>query len=80
MSAAPDVQDPDRGNVDLAAGLLSHLTQGKGWDVPEAWYFLAKAYGMQGRKERETEALETALRLSEGRGVREIQSVIGWCI
>lgn len=80
MPAALDVQDTDRGDIDLAAGLLSHLTQGKGWDVPEAWYFLAKAYGVQGRKEKETEALETALRLSEGRGVREFQSVIGWCI
>ena len=80
MSTALNVQDPDRDNVDLAAGPLSHLTQGKGWDVPEAWYFLAKAYGVQGRKEKETEALETALRLSEGRGVREFQSVIGWCI
>jgi hypothetical protein len=27
-------------NVDLVAGMLSDLTQGPGWDVPEAWYFL----------------------------------------
>ncbi|KAJ3560060.1 hypothetical protein NP233_g11081 [Leucocoprinus birnbaumii] len=76
-----DIQDTtDRSNVDLAAGLLSHLTQGKGWDVPEAWYFLAKAYGVQGRKEKEVEALRLALQLTEGRGVREVGSAIGWCI
>jgi len=67
-------------NVDLAAGILSRLTRGTGWDVPEAWYFLAKAYGMQGRKERERECLSFALRLSESRGIREIGVAIGWCI
>lgn len=74
------VDDSDHSNIDLAAGLLSHLTKGKGWDVPEAWYYLAKAYGMQGRKEKEREALKVALSLSEGRGVRELQSALGWCI
>lgn len=67
-------------NVDLAAGILSHLTRGMGWDVPEAWYFLAKAYGMQGRKERERECLSFALELSRHRGIREIGAAIGWCI
>ncbi|KAG5637480.1 hypothetical protein H0H81_004451, partial [Sphagnurus paluster] len=41
--------------VDLAAGMLSHLTHGNGWDVPEAWYYLAKAYALQGRRKRERE-------------------------
>ncbi|KAF9444615.1 TPR-like protein [Macrolepiota fuliginosa MF-IS2] len=72
--------EPDRSNIDLVAGLLSHLTRGRGWDVPEAWYFLAKAYGVQGRKEKEREALKVALRMAEGRGVREVQSALGWCI
>ncbi|KAF8632468.1 hypothetical protein AX15_001868 [Amanita polypyramis BW_CC] len=67
-------------DVDLAAGLLSHLTRGPAWDVPEAWYFLAKAYGLQGRKDRERECLAFALELSEHRGVREISAAIGWCI
>lgn len=67
-------------NVDLAAGLLSHLTKGKGWDVPEAWYYLAKAYKVQGRKEEEREALIRALELQEGRGVRDLGSALGWCI
>lgn len=75
-----DGDEPDRSNVDLAAGLLAHLTKGRGWDVPEAWYFLAKAYGAQGRKEKERETLKAALGLSEGRGVREVQGVLGWCI
>ena len=65
-------------NVDLAAGLLSPLTKGVGWDVPEAWYFLAKAYDVQGRTERARECLGYALTLSEGRGVREIGAAVGW--
>lgn len=81
---------PDGGNdsqtevkqedVDLAAGLLSHLTRGPAWDVPEAWYFLAQAYGLQGRNDRERECLAFALELSEHRGVREISAAIGWCV
>ena len=66
-------------DVDLAAGMLSYLTKGKGWNVPEAWYYLAKAYGLQGRKEKEKEILKLALELSERRGVRDIGSALGWC-
>ncbi|KAJ6558200.1 hypothetical protein B0H19DRAFT_1028834 [Mycena capillaripes] len=75
---AEDEVDPN--NVDLVAGMLAHLTRGPGWDVPEAWYFLAKAYGMQDRKDRERECLSLALQLSEQRGVREVASAAGWCI
>jgi tetratricopeptide (TPR) repeat protein len=64
-------------NVDLASGMLSHLTRGAGWDVPEAWYFLAKAYGMQGRHDRQRECLNFALGLSEKRGIREISVALG---
>ncbi|KAL0569229.1 hypothetical protein V5O48_012743 [Marasmius crinis-equi] len=67
-------------NVDLVTGLLSHLTEGAGWDVPEAWYFLAKAYGMQGRSDRERECLTLALKLSEKRGVRDVNAALGWCL
>ncbi|KAJ7688974.1 hypothetical protein B0H17DRAFT_1067381 [Mycena rosella] len=70
----------DANNVDLVAGMLAHLTRGPGWDVPEAWYFLAKAYGMQDRKDRERECLSLALQLSEQRGVRDMASAVGWCI
>ncbi|KAJ7641510.1 hypothetical protein FB45DRAFT_825779 [Roridomyces roridus] len=78
-SRAPD-DEVDAANVDLVAGMLAHLTQGPGWDVPEAWYFLGKAYGMQERKDREKECLKLALELSERRGVRDLGSAIGWCI
>jgi predicted Zn-dependent protease len=67
-------------NVDLAAGLLSDLTHGPAWDVPEAWYYLAKAYKLQGRRDRECECLSFALTLSKTRGVRDIATAIGWCL
>ena len=66
--------------VDLACGLLTQVSHGRGWDVPEVWYYLAKAYGMQGRKDKEGEALEKALRLSEERGVREVSAALWLCI
>jgi len=73
-----DGLDPDR--VELAAGLLSDLTNGEGWDVPEAWYYLAKAAKMQGRVEKERECLIYALRLAEVTRVREISDAVGWSL
>ena len=67
-------------NVDLAAGLLSDLTRGPAWDVPEAWYFLARAYKLQGRRDRERECLNYALTLSQTRGVRDPNVAVGWCL
>lgn len=67
-------------NIDLAAGLLADLTRGPGWDVPEAWYFLARAYKLQGRRDRERECLNYALGLSETRGVRDVAAAVGWCL
>jgi hypothetical protein len=75
-----DTEDHSSTNMDLAASLLGCLTKGRGCDVPEAWYFLAKVYGMQGRKERERDALALVLEPSEHRGVREIGAVLRWCI
>lgn len=75
-----NVLGSDRDNVDLAVGLLSDLTRGAGWDVPEAWYFLAKEYGLQGRKDRERECLSFALTLSETRTLRDLGTAIGWCL
>ncbi|KDQ52478.1 hypothetical protein JAAARDRAFT_40076 [Jaapia argillacea MUCL 33604] len=72
--------NPDPDNVDLAAGMLTDLTRGAGWDVPEAWYFLAKTYHLQGRKESERECLSFALGLSEGRSVRDTGLALGWCV
>lgn len=70
----------DSQKVDLAAGLLSDLTHGPGWDSPEAWYYLARAYKLQGRRDRERECLNFALSLSETRGIRDITTAIGWCL
>ncbi|KAK0452995.1 uncharacterized protein EV420DRAFT_634491 [Desarmillaria tabescens] len=66
--------------IDLAVGMLSRLAKGPGWDVPEVWYFLGKAYGAQSQRERERECLGRALTLSERRGVREISAALGWCL
>ncbi|KAG1744916.1 uncharacterized protein EDB91DRAFT_1271102 [Suillus paluster] len=66
--------------ADLVAGLLGHVTRGPGWDVPEAWYYLAKAYGLQGRKDEERESLATALALSDRRSIRDIGRAVGWCL
>ncbi|KAF8530061.1 hypothetical protein BU17DRAFT_72839 [Hysterangium stoloniferum] len=71
---------PSKDNIDLAAGLLSNLTRGAGWDVPEAWYFLARARGLQGKRDRERECLTFALGLMEGRSIRDIMSAVGWCL
>ncbi|EGO23192.1 hypothetical protein SERLADRAFT_439938 [Serpula lacrymans var. lacrymans S7.9] len=72
--------DVDMDKVDLVAGMLAYVTRAVGWDVPEAWYFLAKAYGLQGRKDRERECLTFALTLSERRSVRDIGLAVGWCL
>ncbi|KAH7876154.1 uncharacterized protein C8R40DRAFT_1068936 [Lentinula edodes] len=63
-------------DVDFVAGFLVHLTQDAGWDVAEPWNFLAKAYGMQGRKERERNCLTLVLKLSENRGVRSLGAAL----
>lgn len=76
--SSTDTVDSDK--VDLVAGLLGHVTRGPGWDVPEAWYYLAKAYGLQGRKDKERESLATALTLSDCRSIRNIGRAVGWCL
>ncbi|KAG1772464.1 hypothetical protein EV702DRAFT_1134016 [Suillus placidus] len=73
-----DTVDSDK--ADLVAGILGHVTRGPGWDVPEAWYYLAKAYGLQGRKDKERESLATALALSDRRSIRDIGRAVGWCL
>ncbi|TFK51537.1 hypothetical protein OE88DRAFT_1659604 [Heliocybe sulcata] len=77
---SPHKDKPDPDSVDLAAGMLSDLTRGPAWDIPEAWYFLAKAYNLQGRKDREKDCLTFALGLAATRGVRNIGSAVGWCL
>lgn len=80
LSSRAAQETPSRDSVDLAVGLLSDLTQGAAWDVPEAWYFLAKHHGLQGRKDRERECLCYALTLSDSRSLRDIGMAVGWCL
>ncbi|KAB5590628.1 hypothetical protein CTheo_5938 [Ceratobasidium theobromae] len=58
--------------VDLAAGMLSQITQGAGWDAAEAWYLLGRACGLQGRRERQRACLAHALRLEESKPIRNL--------
>ncbi|KIY62652.1 hypothetical protein CYLTODRAFT_426757 [Cylindrobasidium torrendii FP15055 ss-10] len=67
--------------VDLAVGLLKTAVKGRGWDSPEAWWLLAKAYRLQPKREAESkDALKTALELTGRRGkgaVRTLPEVFG---
>jgi predicted Zn-dependent protease len=65
----------------MAAGTLESFTRrAVGWNVPEAWYFLAKATGLQGRRERQRECLAEALRLEEGRPIRSLAVAFPPCL
>ncbi len=65
------------GQADLAHGLLNPLTQGRGWDVPEAWYYLAKTCEAQGgREDRVRECLVYSLQLENGRTCRSLGNVV----
>jgi tetratricopeptide (TPR) repeat protein len=80
FSLVKDASEARRGAVDLAAGMLSSFTKGVGWDVPEAWYLLAKAVGMQGRKERQQVCLTYALGLVEGQPIRDLRVALGYAL
>ncbi|KZT54059.1 hypothetical protein CALCODRAFT_485892 [Calocera cornea HHB12733] len=67
-------------SADLASGLLMSITQGSGWDVAEAWYFLAKACEKLGRRERERECLVYALRLEESKPIRPLGKAVPRCL
>ncbi|KAL5522105.1 hypothetical protein ACEPAF_1962 [Sanghuangporus sanghuang] len=79
-SRSPLIRSDSYGAVDIAVGMLEAVTRGSGWDVAETWYLLAKAYNIQGRKDRERECLMFALGLAEVRGVRDIGTAIGWSL
>ena len=72
--------DPDPDKVDMSAGLLGYMSRGPGWDIPEVWYFLSKAYGLRGQKDKQLECLTTALSLSENRCIRDLGRAVGWCL
>lgn len=65
------------GEIELAHGLLNQLTQDRGWDVPEAWYYLGQVCERQGREKRARECWEFALSLERTRGARRWAEA-GW--
>jgi tetratricopeptide (TPR) repeat protein len=80
IPVAREREDWCKGAIDLAAGMLSSFTKGPGWDIPEAWYLLAKAVSLQGRKERERECLTYALGLVEGKPIRDVGVALGYTL
>ena len=82
MSQSPaNCETTKASGPEMVAGMLDSFTRrAVGWDVPEAWYFMAKATGLQGRKERQRECLAEALRLEEGRPVRNLKVALPCCL
>jgi len=59
-----------------AMGLLQQLTNSpRGWDLPEAWFALAKSYELAGELERAKSALWKCITLEDCRGVRGWSSI-----
>lgn len=79
-TASREQEGWQKGAVDLAAGMLSSFTKGPGWDIPEAWYLLAKAVSLQGRKDRERECLTYALGLVEGKPIRDLRVALTYAL
>ncbi|SPO37287.1 uncharacterized protein PSFLO_02760 [Pseudozyma flocculosa] len=71
--ASTSVEAQDLSAVSLAEGLLNSVTAGKGWDVAEAWLFLAKAVQRCDRTARARECLEYALTLENTKPVRPLR-------
>lgn len=64
---------------DRAYGLLSSLTKsGRGWDCPEAWFGLGRAYEEAEQLSKAREALMWVVELEEGRPVRAWDSLGGF--
>jgi cargo-transport protein YPP1 len=56
---------------DRAYMLLSTLTKlGSGWDNPEAWLLLARAYELKGQVSKAKQALWWVVELEDSRGLR----------
>lgn len=64
-------------NIELAHNLLNQLTQDKGWDSAEAWYYLARVCEAQGgRAGRVRECLEFALGLERSKCCRRLADAV----
>jgi hypothetical protein len=63
---------------DRAYGLLTTLSKlGTGWNYPEAWFALARAYELGGQLDKSRECLWWCVELEEGRAVRDWSEVVG---
>ncbi|KAN0060128.1 hypothetical protein ACQY0O_008102 [Thecaphora frezii] len=62
----------DLSAVSLAEGLLTSVTLGNGWDVSEAWLFLARAVQRSNRTARARTCLEYALMLENTKPIRPL--------
>jgi hypothetical protein len=61
---------------DRAYALLSGVTRlGSAWNLPEAWFALARAHEESGRADRAKEVLWWCVELEEGRAVRDWREV-----
>lgn len=64
-------------DVELAHSLLNHLTQDKGWDSAEAWFYLGKVCEAQGGRDLRTrECLEFALGLERSKTCRRLGDAV----
>ncbi|KIY66738.1 hypothetical protein CYLTODRAFT_423141 [Cylindrobasidium torrendii FP15055 ss-10] len=63
--------------ADLAVGQLEALVHERGWDSPEAWWLLARAYRLQSvtREKQARGALAKALELTQRRGCGAIRTL-----
>lgn len=62
--------------ISLAEGLLVNLTQTNGWNVSEAWLFLARVMKETNRWEKQKECLEYALQLEKAKTIRALPNAI----
>ncbi|CAD6888638.1 unnamed protein product [Tilletia controversa] len=60
----------------LAEGLLTSVTATNGWDVPEAWLFLAQVAQRTDRTPRAREYLQYALGLEDTKPVRPLEAAL----
>ncbi|KAF7726682.1 hypothetical protein EC973_008556 [Apophysomyces ossiformis] len=60
----------ENSELEIAEGLLDHVTKGNGWDCAEAWFHLGDIYRQTGRLERTKDCLSYALDLENTRPIQ----------
>lgn len=68
------------GSVELAEGILRHVTETKGWDIVEAWHLLGRCYAMGEENEKARDVLEWALKLEDTRPIRDLKVALPRCL